>query len=197
MLSAIRTLILLMLVLGIENAFCHGKPQSYYVNNETIWTGQPKLLRSHPHGKLYEIGEGTSTMKLLHVYGNMYEMGFAHGSLLQDELQSFIGELWEYLEESVEGALPQKIPAFLKKGTSNFAIGAALDLTYELTRFFTNKHYYDEMNGIADASGVPYRYFRRMHMIGELTKGACSMFGAWGTATPDAGTVQLRALDWV
>ena len=50
---------------------------------------------------------------------------------------------------------------------------------------------------MADASGVPYKYFRRMHMIGELTKGACSMFGAWGSATPDSRTVQLRALDWV
>ena len=53
------------------------------------------------------------------------------------------------------------------------------------------------MHGIADASGVPYKYFRRIHMIGELTKGSCSMFGAWGSATPDKRTVQLRALDWV
>ena len=34
-------------------------------------------------------------------------------------------------------------------------------------------------------------------MIGELTKGACSMFGAWGKATSHGQTVQLRALDWV
>lgn len=33
-------------------------------------------------------------------------------------------------------------------------------------------------------------------MIGELTKGACSMFGANATATPDGGLLQLRALDW-
>ena len=34
-------------------------------------------------------------------------------------------------------------------------------------------------------------------MIGELTKGTCSMFGAWGKATPDQKVIQLRALDWV
>ena len=34
-------------------------------------------------------------------------------------------------------------------------------------------------------------------MIGELTKGACSMFGAWGKATSHGQTIQLRALDWV
>ncbi len=50
-------------------------------------------------------------------------------------------------------------------------------------------------------------------MIGELTKGifdkyisffnkkthskgSCSMFGAWGNATKDSKTIQLRALDW-
>lgn len=41
------------------------------------------------------------------------------------------------------------------------------------------------MRGVADASGVHFNYFKRISMIGELTKGACSMFGAWGTATPN------------
>ena len=53
------------------------------------------------------------------------------------------------------------------------------------------------MRGISDGSGVELKYFRRIHMIGELTKGACSMFGAWGKATSHGQTVQLRALDWV
>jgi hypothetical protein len=33
-------------------------------------------------------------------------------------------------------------------------------------------------------------------MVGELQKGSCSMFGAWGKATSAGQTVQLRALDW-
>jgi len=41
------------------------------------------------------------------------------------------------------------------------------------------------MRGLADASGIPFHYLRRISMIGELTKGACSMFGAWGKATPN------------
>ena len=190
-------LLVLSLLVVSEGTHCHGKPTQYYVNEEPIWTAEPRLLRTHQNGKLYEIGEGTTTMKLLHVYGNMYEMSFAHGFLLQDELKSFLKELWAYMDEQVEDALPKKIPAFLQKGVANFALGAALDLTYEVTRAFTNKYYYEELHGIADASGVPFKYFRRLHMLGELTKGACSMFGAWGKATPDSRTVQLRALDWV
>eukprot|EP00058_Branchiostoma_floridae_P015574 XP_002601062.1 hypothetical protein BRAFLDRAFT_75498 [Branchiostoma floridae] len=44
----------------------------------------------------------------------------------------------------------------------------------------------------------------RIHMIGELTKGSCSMFGAWGEALFPHGTMlpatellQMRALDWI
>ncbi len=72
-------------------AYCNGKPGPYYVNNEPIWKETPRLVKTHKHGKLFEIGNGTTTMKLLHVYGNMYQMGFAHGALLRDELQKFIG----------------------------------------------------------------------------------------------------------
>lgn len=46
------------------------------------------------------------------------------------------------------------------------------------------------------AAGVNYKMLRRVHMIGELTKGHCSMLGAWGSATPGGSTVQLRAFDW-
>ena len=53
------------------------------------------------------------------------------------------------------------------------------------------------MRGIAEGSGVDFNFFKRIHMIGEPTKGSCSMFGAWGKATTHGQTVQLRALDWV
>ena len=53
------------------------------------------------------------------------------------------------------------------------------------------------MRGISEGSGVDFKFLKRIHMIGELTKGTCSMFGAWGKATPDQKVIQLRALDWV
>jgi isopenicillin-N N-acyltransferase-like protein len=53
------------------------------------------------------------------------------------------------------------------------------------------------MRGIAEGSGVSFKHLRRIHMIGELTKGTCSMFGAWDKATKDGKLIQLRALDWV
>lgn len=191
------TLFLLALLPLAHSAECHGKPGPYYVNDEPIWMDEPRLLSKHAYGQLYEIGTGTTTMKLLHAYGTMYQMGLAQGVLLKQELHAFIGELWTYIEQQIEEAIPKKIPNFLKKGAANFALGTVLDLNYAITLPYTNKKYYEEMRGIADGSGVDFKYFRRIHMIGELTKGACSMFGAWGNATSNGQTVQLRALDWV
>lgn len=105
-------------------------------------------------------------MKLLHVYGNMYQMGFAQGVLLKEELNKFISELWAYIEEQVAEGLPKKLPKFLLSKTASFAAGAALDLTYDITREYTNRKYYEEMRGIADGSGVDFSYLKRVHMIG-------------------------------
>lgn len=74
----------------------------------------------------------------------------------------------------------------------------ALDLTMDATRPYTGAYFYEEMRGLADAASINLKTIERIHMIGELTKGACSMFGAWGDAVAHTDTrlLQLRALDW-
>lgn len=54
----------------------------------------------------------------------------------------------------------------MKAGLANFAAAAALDLTEKITKPFTNKKYYEEMRGLADGSGVSFKFFTRLHMIG-------------------------------
>jgi len=49
---------------------------------------------------------------------------------------------------------------------------------------------------MADASGADYNNIVQVHMLPELVKAGCSMFGAGKTATPDGSLFQLRALDW-
>jgi len=60
-----------------------------------------------------------------------------------------------------------------------------LDLNYYITVRYTTKAYYTEMKAMTEAIGKPnlYKKARRIHLIGELTKGACSMFGLWSKAT--------------
>ena len=57
-----RNLLIILQVLAIiqatQAAYCHGKPGQYYINNEPIWNAEPRLLRKHQYGQLYEIGTG-------------------------------------------------------------------------------------------------------------------------------------------
>lgn len=96
----------------------------------------------------------------------------------------------------MEDNLPKYIPKWMKSKLSSDVIGLALDMTYYATKLYTNKKYYQEIKGIADGSGTSFKTIRRVHMIGEFTKGTCSMFGAWGNATVGGKTIQLRTLDW-
>jgi len=79
----LNVVLLCLLIFTLHAAYCNGKPGAYYTNNQTIWASNPRFLKKHQYGKLYEIGEGSTTMKLLHVYGNSYQMGFAQGQLLK------------------------------------------------------------------------------------------------------------------
>ena len=80
-------------------------------------------------------------------------------------------------------------------------LDVALDLSYDATKKDTPSYVLEEVQGMADALGEPSitaADIRRVQWIGELTRGACSMFGAWGDATASRGgkMLQLRALDW-
>ena len=130
--------------------------------------------------------------------GNAYERGFAHGSILKNDTAEFYSRVYPFLNRAFYKLLTglshgcQRIASWIAK----VGLGVALDATYDITEKYTGQWFKDEMKGLADGSGVDEKYIRRVHMIGELTQGHCSMYGAWGAATATGATLQLRALDW-
>jgi len=72
-----------LVMVAVLSAHCSSIPGAIHNNTNPIWSGTHKLLKTGQYGKLYEVGTGDSTMKLLHVYGNMYQMGYAQGELLK------------------------------------------------------------------------------------------------------------------
>jgi hypothetical protein len=50
-----------------------------------------------------------------------------------------------------------------------YGASAAFDMTYLLTKPFTNRGYYDEIQGLSDSLGVSLKKIRGIHLIGELT----------------------------
>jgi len=123
-------------------------------------------------------------------------MGFAQGSLIKSYGIGFIDRIWNYLESQVEQALVD-LPEWLDELIADVGLDIALDLTEDMTKFLTPEHFYDELQGITDASGADYQTLVRIHMVAGLTQGACSMFGAWGDALANhSALLQMRALDW-
>lgn len=197
----ILLVVLFSVSLTADGAYCHGKPDPGAKQNlNPIYTEEPKFIRSAKNGKLFRVGEGEDAFDIVHVYGTAYEMGFAHGTLMKENATRFINSVWTYLEKQVEDAINSTISGFqpwFLKDVADLGLDVALDLELAVTKGYTSSYFFDEARGLSDASGVDYKKLMRIHMIGELTKGDCSMFGAWGDALPKPGSLlQLRALDW-
>lgn len=179
----------------------------YPVLDLTKPSSNMKLLGSIPNGKLYQVtvpndGNGTvATYSLVHVWGSYYEMGFAnaqlHKKFLNSDLNTFFNDVWLYLESQVTGALPGWFPQWLLDAIAVLGLDGALDMTELFSKSYSDPKIYQELQGLSDGAGIDFQTLVRVHMIAGLTQGACSMFGAWGSALKDPNSLlQLRALDW-
>ena len=133
-----------------------------------------EVVASTDHGKRVLIKSGDDMeMTVLHMYGDdPYEWGKAHGMLMKKEIEEFIPKVKEYV--SLQILNDTKLSRAVELG-----VDAALDLSYEVTKKYTPSYVMKEIQGIADGSGVHANDIRRVMWLGELTRGSCSMFGAW------------------
>lgn len=65
-----------------------------------------------------------------------------------------------------------------------------------ITKKYTNPRYYEEIRGIADGTGTNPQDLKRINLIPELIKAACTVAGLWGPATAQRNTLHMRSLDW-
>jgi len=183
------------------SAMCGGKPDpNAQPNMNPIYTNPPVLVSSIENAHLYTVGEGDDLFTLLHLYGTPYEMGFAQGTIMKTQVTAFFLDVKQYVLDQVEEALNGSVPWFpakLAAEISELGLDAVLDLEVDATIKFTGDYFIQEIQGLSDATGVNFKDIQRLHLLGELTKGDCSMFGAWGDALADGySLIQLRALDW-
>jgi len=115
-------------------------------------------------------------------------------------VNQFIDSAYTYFHQAIEEGLLNYVPEWLAELIAVLGLDAALDFVYEESKDYTNPDFYEEIQGLADATGLSYMKIVRIHMLPGLTKGACSMFGAWGDAVSGGKggkeLLQLRALDW-
>lgn len=169
---------------------CQGHP-----NTLPVFTGAPQFVSNVTNGKRYVLGETEPRTNIIQVYGTPYEMGFAHGKLLKDEINLMYPAFLEYIAQQINESLPD-LPPEIRDIITKFGAPAALELTFALTKPFTPQRFIDEMNGLADGAGLDRQKVIQVHMFPELIKAHCSMLGAWGQASVGGSLYQLRALDW-
>jgi len=123
---------------------CTGMP-----NTNPINTAPPVFMKETLNGKLYRGGIVAPFYRVVHMWGTPYEMGYAHGLLLRDDINALYDQVWSYLEKQVEEVIPY-LPEFLKQIIAEFGIEAGLEATYYLTRDYTPQYFFDELKGLAD-----------------------------------------------
>ncbi len=128
-------------------------------------------------------------IRVLHLKGTPYEMGFQHGRLLRKQVRDAVYHVLK------------KVTFLVPKDT--------LDEVYDLMSPYIPTEEKEEMRGLAHGAGIPLRLIHWIHALPELSeyKGrkqfrhklsstSCSNLAAFGDATANQGFFQLRVLDW-
>ncbi len=125
-----------------------------------------------------KIGDGANQITVVYLKGSPYEMGYIHGSNCRAEIQAFYAKILAEAENKITGA------------------SVLLDIAYKQMEPYIPAAYKEEMQGLADGSGLPIESVHRMHAIPDLSEYHCTFFAAWGSATADSNLYQIRALDY-
>lgn len=182
----------------ISAAYCSGSPTTGNFTNDydIISHSSTVLSKSVKNGKLFLSGPSNARFPIVHVWGTPYEMGYAQGELQKRYITEFVSKTYAYLLNMVVSEMGELISPFFQDLIVLKGMDRALDWCAEITAPYTPSRFYEELQGIADSSGVDYQTLLRLNMFPEITKASCSFFGSWGEASANRKTYQLRALDY-
>jgi hypothetical protein len=155
----------------------------------------PILDRTVANGKSYQAGLGVDNFTIVHLYGTPYEQGYARGQLVGSNFASLIADFPTYIEQMIESKV-KWLPQWLVDFVAVYGAPKLLDLTIDVTKEFTPASYIQEMQGMADATGIDMHEIWRINVFPEAIKAACTIVGANGPATPGGTLAHLRALDF-
>jgi len=146
-------------------------------------------------GKLGWTDDGR--VRVLVCRGTPYEMGYQHGKLLREEVQTNIGFLYD-------------------QAVRKFRTDELLAEIYERMRPYMPEEYVEEMHGLAHGARMPLHVIHYVHILPELGEWAgkkslgkvlkqmmagdlattCSNLCAQSNATADGNMYTVRILDW-
>ena len=123
--------------------------------------------------------EENDGVTILHLNGSNYEMGYQHGFLLKDEIKENMRMITLFFE---------------KRG---YSYNVVLEI-WDVMKGFLPQQYKDEMQGMADGSGVSFEeiavYNTWPAVVNHIFVSCCGA-AIWGSATVDDKLYHMRSLD--
>ncbi|MEW6238696.1 MAG: C45 family peptidase [Candidatus Omnitrophota bacterium] len=149
------------------------------VNDNPIYDQAPRLVKEAINARLFAAGEGEDEIRILHLWGAPREMGRAYGAMMKEDIANYTALVLGLMSQEIEGGAEK------------------IDQVYELAKSYIPEEIIEELQGLAEGSGVDFKQLLRVNLIGDASEWHCSLFGAWGAATASTGSLlQLRALDY-
>ncbi len=122
--------------------------------------------------------------KVLHLKGSPYEMGYQHGALLKNSIK-------ENLEYMIKVRGDQ---ALVKWQGVEVKPASLIRMIISIQKPFVPEKYFEELEGLSDASGLDLDLVRVGNFIPELFH--CSGFAVMNSATKDGTLYHGRVLDY-
>ncbi len=150
--------------------------------------GAGKIIESGPGKIVARCGKGwletINGYPVLHLKGTPYEMGYQHGALLKDSIRQNL----EYMIK-VRGD-----KALITVSGVEVKPAALIRSIIAIQKPYVPKKYFEELQGLSDASGLEMDLVRVGNFIPELFH--CSGFAVMNSATKDGTLYHGRVLDY-
>lgn len=170
-------------------------------NLQPVINATPQFINSTKHGKRYYIEDPSDDQIYAHIAileGTSYEMGYAMGELFYTEMNEAITVFQEFIF-NLGTVFIGVFPPFMQEWelSSDGILEMGLHFIEVSTKHYTPQRFYDELNGLSMATGIPVNSLLQINLFPELTRATCTILGAWGPATPTGDLYHLRALDFL
>ena len=179
-----------------------------------MWRAEPpplpadvSIMQAKPevrHGKTW-LGQSWVTqregLRVIRLKGSAFEMGFAAGKLLEEQMHTledeFLVMIRSYVPQAWKMTVLRSYIAFRNRRLSDYVALDYRQQIYGTTLGCTDNHpemgdYYDRLLNYHAAHDISYM------MIDNplVSKAGCTSFGAWGSATENGHLITGRNFDW-
>jgi isopenicillin-N N-acyltransferase-like protein len=111
-------------------------------------------------------------LHVVHVYGSPYQMGLAMGQLMRQEIRSLVPQIFTWAESQI-APFVKFLPDWLQAIVEKLGVVGLLDVTFALTKPYQDAYFEQELQGLADGSGMDLKTLQQVSMFPEVCGVVC------------------------